>query len=1207
MRSNFQQRLSFAGWALCSGIIWFGVRGFSAETNWVAGDGYRSRALTVPAGQTGFALVSPEASGIVFSNHLSDLQAAQNQIRLNGGGVAAGDVDGDGFCDLYFCGLARPNVLYKNLGNWKFQDVTAQAGVACEGQSSQGAIFADIDGDGHLDLLVTSIGGGTRCFINDGKGGFAENATNGLIRKFAGTSMALADVDGDGDLDLYVANNRTTTIRSTGAQVLNVGGKRMIRPEDRDHLELTPDGRLLEHGEVDILYLNEGRGNFRAQSWVDGTFQDEEGKNLTAPPRDWGLSVMFADLNGDSAPDIYVCNDFHSVDRIWINDGRGHFRALSNLALRNTSSFSMGIDVGDINRDGKPDLFVVDMLDPNHGRRIMQTLPMDPTSPYQGIHFRPQNDRNTLHLNRGDGTFAEIAQFSGVEASGWSWVPMFLDVDLDGYEDLLITTGHLFDTQDLDAEGVARPKNRPALLSFPRLLTPKVALRNRHDLTFEDASARWGFNQTGVSHGMAAVDLDNDGDLDLVMNNLNAPAGLYRNESGAPRLAVRLRGQGANPEGIGSIIRVSGGPVAQSQEMRCGGRYLSGEPAMRVFAPGASASQLTVEVVWRLGGKTLITNAKPNTLYEITEPAGSKLPATRTPRAALPETPRLFEDVSFQINHVHHDEPYNDFLRQPLLPNRLSQLGPGVAWWDLDGDGVDELIVGSGRGGRLGVFHRTSTNFVPAATGPSAARDETSIVGYKNGVLVGTANYEDGRAEGATVEFFQESNHVSQALVPANDSSTGPLAMADFDRDGILDLFVGGRVVPGKYPSAPRSRLFRGRSSGFFLKKEFPDLGMVTGAVASDLNGDGWPDLILACEWGPLRMLENRRGELVDVTRERGLDRYTGWWNAVAVGDFDGDGHQDLVAANWGRNTRYQAHRSQPLKLYYGDLAGNGSMPLIEAFYDTRLKKIVPERGLEILSVMMPELRARFPSHRAFGEAGIDEILAASKSRASLLEATWLESTVFLNRSNRFEPHVLPAAAQFAPAFGISVADFDGDGIEDIFLSQNFFGQQPETSRYDAGEGLLMKGDGKGGFTPVPGAASGIQIHGEQRGCAVSDYDGDGRVDLVVAQNNAETRLFHNRLAKSGLRIRLIGPAGNPQAIGAVIRLENDKQKGPAHEIHSGTGYWSQDGVVQVMAMAQTPQRVMVRWPAGHPKVFHLPPGAKDIEIDVVQGLKQIR
>ena len=586
------------------------------------GPGYRSRALHVPSvDKIGFTRLPGRLTGITFTNHLHDASAAANQIRMNGSGVAAGDVDGDGLCDLYFCCLEGGNYLYRNLGGWHFEDITDRAGVRCAGQYSTGAVFADVDGDGDLDLLVNSIGGGTRLFLNDGKGNFREATECGLVRRFGAMSMALGDLRGKGLLDLYVANYRSITMRSTGLDLLEVNGQFQLKREDRDQFELTPQGGLFELGEPDILYQNDGRGHFAPVSWTNGVFLDEEGKPIVAPPRDWGLSVMFRDINEDGAPDIYVCNDFASPDRVWINDGSGHFRALSALSLRCSSTFSMGIDFADVNRDGHDDFLVVDMLSREHRRRMTQTQVMPaPLEARSTVFQRAQLKRNVLQLNRGDGTFAEIAQLSGLESSDWSWTAVFLDVDLDGYEDVLIPTGHDFDTQDSDMlerlnGGRGRFGERTAshLLEYPRLPLPNLAFRNLGNLRFKEVGREWGFDRMGVKHGICCADLDNDGDLDVITNDLNDEAGVYRNECIQPRVAVRLKGTRANTRGIGAKIWLYGGAVPeQSQEMICGGRYLSCDDAMRVFAAGSETNYMTLEVHWRSGKISVVHGVRAN-------------------------------------------------------------------------------------------------------------------------------------------------------------------------------------------------------------------------------------------------------------------------------------------------------------------------------------------------------------------------------------------------------------------------------------------------------------------------------------------------------------------------------------------------------------------------------------------------------------------
>jgi enediyne biosynthesis protein E4 len=428
------------------------------------------------------------------------------------------------------------------------------------------------------------------------------------------------------------------------------------------------------------------------------------------------------------------------------------------------------------------------------------------------------------------------------------------------------------------------------------------------------------------------------------------------------------------------------------------------------------------------------------------------------------------------------------------------------------------------------------------------------------------------------------------------------MALADVNGDGRLELFVGGRVKGGFYPEPVSSLLYRDVNGRFEPDQSnravFENIGLVSGAVFSDLDGDGFPELILACEWGPIRVFANDRGKFREVTRELGLDTYTGWWNGVATGDVNGDGLPDIIATNWGGNTPYERRRSHPQRLYYGDLDADGTFDLIHSHFEPALDQWVPGRMLDTLSSAMPFLAERFNTHEAYSRAGIDQVLGDYIEHARFLEAHWLESTVFLNHNGQWKPRRLPMEAQLAPAFAVCVADFDGDGHEDIFLSQNFFAVDLDTSRYDAGRGLLLRGDGRGGFTPLAGNESGILVYGEQRGAAWCDYDGDGRVDLVVTQNSAQTRLFLNTQAKPGLRVRLDAGPGNPTGVGASIRLQAGTWLGPAREIQAGSGYWSQNSSVQVMAAPTDPTAILVRWPGGQTTTSEIPPNAREIRVD---------
>jgi hypothetical protein len=629
--------------------------------------------------------------------------------------------------------------------------------------------------------------------------------------------------------------------------------------------------------------------------------------------------------------------------------------------------------------------------------------------------------------------------------------------------------------------------------------------------------------------------------------------------------------------------------------MAAGGRYLSSDQPLRVFAAGTHIQNLRLEVRWPSGRHSLVTNVQPNHHYLIDESSAS-LPDP-TPSTPTPSSLPLFSDQSSRLGHRHFDAPFDDFQRQPLLPFRLSQAGPGLAWFDLNGDQLDDLFIPAGRGGRPTLFLNSGKATFSLIESAPAPRDQIAAAGWisenaSRSFLVSSTSYED--QPGPPLHQFLPSGE-SSPLLPTDDSSNGPLAFADIDGDNHLDLFLGGQALSGRFPLASPSRLFQRRDQRWILhptnSTAVAEAGPVQGALWTDLNADGAPDLVLAATWSPLRLFLNHQGHLQEATTDIGLSHLTGWWTGLASGDFDGDGRLDLAAGNWGLNSSYHASPQHPLRLYFGDLSGQGQIDLVEAFHDVSLHQWVPLRDLATMTRVFPWLRTQFPTHRSYGLADVAHLLSRCPHPARVLEATTLASMVFLNRGDHFLPVPLPNEAQRSAVLGLVTADFNLDGHLDLFLAQNFFAVSTAISRQDAGRGLLLLGLGDGHFQPIDANRSGIAIYGEQRGAAWADYDGDGRPDLAITQNRGETRLFRNQSPNPGLRVRLQGPPGNPYAIGASLRLLTPGQPpGPTQIIQAGGSYASQSSPILCFPTPTIPAQIEVHWPGGRRSTHPIPP-----------------
>jgi len=1034
-----------------------------------------------------FESVPPAASGVAFVNTLPEDSATAFNILnylyyYNGGGVAAGDVDGDGLVDLYFTSNLESDRLYRNKGNFQFEDITERAGVAGPPGWKSGVTMADVNGDGRLDIYVSAVSylemhGHNVLYINNGDGTFTDRTHEyGLEHTGYSTQAAFFDYDGDGDLDMYLLNSSVHTERKPSA-----------------HPQRTP--RHPRAG--DRLFRNDG-GHFIDVSDRAHIYGGVEG---------YGLGVVASDLNGDGCPDLYIANDFQENDFLYWNNGDGTFTESIARAAPHTSEFSMGVDAADFNNDGRIDLMVLDML-PDREDILKTSASADHLDVFNlklQAGYHAQYARNTLQLNRGGGHFSDIGYLAGVYATDWSWAPLFADLDNDGFKDLFVTNGIWRRPNNLDyiaaisTQGPAQLDDKALIALMPHVPIANYAYHNNGDLTFTDMAAAWGLGEPGFSNGAAYVDLDNDGALDLVVNNLNAPASIYRNHARGAYLQVQLKGSGANTAGISAKVIVrAGGKTQLLEQMPTRGFQSSVDPRLH-FGLGAATRIDSLTVIWPDRRFQVLTDVPANQAITL-----SQTDATRRFTSDAVPPPPLFTDITSRagIDFQHHENTFYDWTREPLIPHLLSTEGPALAVGDVNRDGLDDFYVGGAKWQPGQLFIQQAGGF-RAALEPAIAADSLAED-------VGAAFFDadgDGDADLYVVsggnEFWDDAEPLRDRLY-INDGRGGfrraPLpdffhngscvVPGDFDGDGDVDLFVGSRVVARKYGVTPRSYLLQNDGAGHFTDvtaEKAPDLASVGMVTAAAWLGK---DLIVVGEWMPVRVFRSEGGHLVDRTRQAGLAGTEGWWNSVTVADLNGDGRSDLVLGNLGLNSYIRASQSEPARL---DVNG------ILTFYKHSVSHPLPGRD-ELLSVM-PQLRANYPTYAAFAANRIE-------AAATVLEAHDFASSIALDQGNgTFVLHALPAEAQFAPVYGAVAADFDRDGHVDLLLGGNFYGVTPVQGRYDASYGLLLSGDGKGGFVPVDIDKSGVTIDGQVRHMALARGPSGARF-VVVAKNGDRLQML---------------------------------------------------------------------------------------------------